>query len=358
MTPHQNTKRLDDWVAETPESISARLEGAKASQAQIRLTIGFMALISTMMLIASYNAYLSYDYGWTLDVVDRQLPTEKSVASVLTEQALRDWASSRIVQISLLGIRVSVDDAAVLGTLVLLILSLWLLLLARRENHTVGFLLRDTDSPRPAGNRGASTTRPTQNRPDMSFRGQRWLIFHTITSNSVFVTCDPSLSTIQSLNGRNPSKATSFGRFNGWLNKAGLGLVRSFFFYFPIIASLTVFSLDRLSYFLRDPFLPEGAAEGTHRPFYWVSLVVFVVCWFLLTVCCWRSNRYSWATESVVREYGGKLRGDLLQQKQTPRLVERRLNGDHAGRRRLNDDHADRRYKILVEPRGIEPLTS
>lgn len=314
MTPHQNIRRLNDWVAETPESIAARLEGAKASQSQIRLTIGVMAVISMMMLIASYNAYLSYDYGWTLDVVDRQLPTEKTVASVLTEQALKDWASSRIVQISLLGIRVSVDDAAVLGTLVLLVLSLWLLLLARRENHTIGFLLRDTDTPHPTGNRQASTTRTTQNRPNMNFGGERWLIFHTIISNSIFVTCDPSLSTIQSLNGRNPSKATSIGRFKGWLNKAGLGLVRSFFFFFPMIASLTVFSLDRLSYFLRDPFLPEGAAEGTNRPFYWVSLVVFVVCWFLLTVCCWRSNRYSRATESVLREYGGKLGVDLLQQ--------------------------------------------
>ena len=151
MTPHQNIRRLNDWVVETPESIAARLEGAKASQSQIRLTIGVMAVISMMMLIASYNAYLSYDYGWTLDVVDRQLPTEKTVASVLTEQALKDWASSRIVQISLLGIRVSVDDAAVLGTLVLLVLSLWLLLLARRENHTIGFLLRDTDTPHPTG---------------------------------------------------------------------------------------------------------------------------------------------------------------------------------------------------------------
>jgi hypothetical protein len=320
MTSHQNIKRLNDWVAETPESIAARLEGAKASQAQIRLTIGIMAVISTMMLIASYNAYLSYDYGWTLDVVDRQLPAEKTVAGVLTEQALRDWASSRIVESQLLGIRMSVDDAAVLGALVLLVLSLWLLLLARRENHTIGFLLRDTDSPDPTVNRDSSTMQTTENRPKMYFGGERWLIFHTIISNNLFVTCDPSLSTVQSLNGPTPLQATAIGRFKGWLNKVGFGLARSFFFFFPMIASFTVFSLERLSYFLRDPFLPEGAAEGTDRPFYWVSLIVFVVCWLLLTVCCWKSNRYSRATEKVLGEYGRKLRVDLLQQEQTSKL--------------------------------------
>ena len=78
MTPHQNMERLEDWVTETPESISARLEGAKASQAQIRFTMGVMAIISMMMLIASYNAYLSYDYNWIVGSNVRQLAAEKS----------------------------------------------------------------------------------------------------------------------------------------------------------------------------------------------------------------------------------------------------------------------------------------
>jgi len=161
-------ERLEDWVTETPESISARLEGAKASQAQIRFTMGVMAIISMMMLIASYNAYLSYDYNWILGSNERQLAAEQlqaegvsrpeannrklasaNVAQVLDEEALKHWAESRIVQISLLGIRVSIDDVAVLGSACLSVLSLWLVLVARRENHTIGLLLRDTDTPRP-----------------------------------------------------------------------------------------------------------------------------------------------------------------------------------------------------------------
>src|ERR1043166_7241615 len=176
MTPHQNIDRVQDWVAETPESITARLEGAKASQAQIRFTLGMMAVISMMMLIASYNAYLSYDYDWILHGDHMHGGNRQS--EILQEQALKDWASSRTILISLLGIRVSVDDAAVLGTSVLLILSAWLLLWARRENHTIGRLLRDTDTRRPDENKDPSVK--SRSRRQLFSSRERWLIFHTI----------------------------------------------------------------------------------------------------------------------------------------------------------------------------------
>ncbi len=57
-------RQLEDWIAETRESIVARLDGAREAQRQTRFTLGMMALISMMMLILSYNAYLSYDLGW------------------------------------------------------------------------------------------------------------------------------------------------------------------------------------------------------------------------------------------------------------------------------------------------------
>src|SRR5687768_5960246 len=60
--PHRS--RLEDWTAETPESINARLEGARAVQGQTRVTLGTMTVISMMMLIVTYNAYLSFDSGW------------------------------------------------------------------------------------------------------------------------------------------------------------------------------------------------------------------------------------------------------------------------------------------------------
>jgi hypothetical protein len=300
----RNMRRLDDWVAETPESITARLEGAKATQAQTRLTIGTMAVISVMMLIAAYNAYLSYDYDWILDLKTADFQGNTAWA-VLDTQALKDWASARTVQISFFGIRASVDDAAVLGSAVLLVLSLWLLLLSRRENHTIGFLLRDTDSPRPSG------VRSTDSKIDVHSGGERWLIFHTILANSLFVTCDPSLASVYSLEGPNPLNAVPESGLKGWLNKVGFGFLRGFFFLFPAVTCFIVFCLDRWSYFIPDPFAPDFAVPRIEA-FFWRSMVVFFVCWIPLVICCWRSSRYSKATEAVVREYGHKLRADLL----------------------------------------------
>jgi hypothetical protein len=311
MTIRGNMRRLDDWVAETPESITARLDGAKASQAQTRLTIGTMAVISVMMLIAAYNAYLSYDYGWILSLTPKDFANSNTSASaILDTQALKDWAAARTVQISFFGIRASVDDAAVLGSAVLLVLSLWLLLLARRENHTIGFLLRDTDTPRPSG------MRSTDSKTDVHSGGERWLIFHTILANSLFVTCDPSLTSVQSLEGPNPLKAAPENGVRGWLNKVGFGFLRGFFFLFPAVTCFIVFCLDRWSYFIADPFAPNFAVPEINA-FFWRSMVVFFVCWIPLVICCWRSSRYSKATEAVVREYGQKLRADLMWYQQT-----------------------------------------
>ena len=44
-------RQLEDWIAETRESIVARLDGAREAQRQTRFTLGMMALISMMMLI-------------------------------------------------------------------------------------------------------------------------------------------------------------------------------------------------------------------------------------------------------------------------------------------------------------------
>jgi hypothetical protein len=306
-------RHLDDWVAETPESIAARLEGAREAQRQTRFTLGIMAVISMMMLILSYNAYLSFDSRWILARMEKGIePVDKAstAADILTHQALQDWAAARNATIELLGIRVSVDDAPVLGTTSLFVLSLWLLLVTRRENHTVGALLRDTDTPlddeEPALGRGSLTASDDRS---VYSNGQRWLIFHTLVANSVFVTFDRSLSRINSLRGANSLLARNT---KGTLNRAALSFARDFFFWFPTAAAALVFALDRRSYFNPDPFAPGAAPPGTDAPLFFASAAVFVACFIPLLVCCHGSARYSRATDSVLREYGERLHADLL----------------------------------------------
>jgi len=88
------TGHLDDWVAETPESIAARLESARNSQAQARRTMGVMSIISMMMLVASYNAYLSYDSTWILELTRKQFDMccrRSRLYSEATGRVLREY---------------------------------------------------------------------------------------------------------------------------------------------------------------------------------------------------------------------------------------------------------------------------
>ena len=226
--------------------------------------------------------------------------------------------ASQSVTIALLGIRVSVDDAPVLGTSTLLVLSVWLLLLSRRENHTIGFLLRDTDTQRSARNRSDDESDGVLQRRRYE-SGQRWLIFHTIISNSLFVSFDGSMSRIQSLDGDTPLTVRSASGMTPRLSRAAFRVVRSFFFLFPVVACAIVFGLDRWSYFRADPFAADWHPLGTAGPFFWQSMIVFFVCWIPLVVCCGRSSQYSEATETVLHEYGDKLRADLWRQQQVSR---------------------------------------
>jgi hypothetical protein len=317
--------QLDDWIAETPESIAARLEGAREAQKQTRFTLGMMAIISMVMLILSYNAYLSFDSDWILDRTKEGIAPADSAstaADILTHRALEDWAASRNATIELLGIHVSVDDAPVLGTTSLFVFSLWLLLVTRRENHTVGSLLRDTDTslgPEASALRSGNLSVPGAR--DLYSNSQRWLIYHTIVANSLFVTFDRSLSRIKSLRESKSLLAKSAQGTKDALNRLALSFARDFFFWFPVAASAIVFYLDRRSYFQPDPFEPESLPPGAEAPFFLVSTAVFIACWIPLMICCLGSARNSKATDAVVREYGEKLRSDLLRRKSDPETL-------------------------------------
>lgn len=304
-------EHVADWTAETSQSITERLNGAHTAQSQTRLTLGVMAIVSVMMLITTYNAYFSYDYNWL--VAEKDVKVEPTtVAGILREQAFKDFAAARIVQVPFLGIRVSVDDAPVVGTAILLILSLWLLLVSRRENYTIGFLLRDTDSAQDdrAAQRSASAG-DAQTSVRSFTAEQRWRIFHSVLANSVLLTLNPGLARFRSLRQHGFTIAPRKLKLINTLNRWSFIGVRAFFFLFPVLTSVAVFVADRYSYFIPDPFEPHAAMPDFHLAFYRRSMWVYIVCWIPLTLCCWRSRQYLVATERILHEYAGRLRRDL-----------------------------------------------
>lgn len=314
-----NKNGSKDWVAESPASVAARLASGNASQAQTRVTLGWMAIISVMMLIACYNAYLSYDYQYILKIAGRDLGP-RTIPNALVEQAVKDWSTSRTIQIGLIGIRVSVDDAAVLGTAVLAVQSFWLVLVTRRENHTIGFLLRDTDASAQELRRESADGEVHPRRKEID--DQRWLIFQSISANSLFETPNASLMSVYSLEGGNPVNARGAG-IRARASTYGFRVLRTFFFVFPVITSLIVFTMDRVSYFMPDPFDVGGKGLGFEDPFFWPSLGTYLVLLLPLALCCRKASRFSRATEAVLREYGVKLMADLKSPVMREDLAER-----------------------------------
>jgi hypothetical protein len=83
----------------------------------------------------------------------------------IQKELLAAWVQNRMVTVSLLGIRVGVDDVPTLGAIAIIIATIWLYFSARRENCTIGLLLYD--------HRDAD-------------KSKQWLVFHAINSCSVF----------------------------------------------------------------------------------------------------------------------------------------------------------------------------
>jgi hypothetical protein len=120
-----------------PTILNARLQGI--NDAQKRAGVAFLALIlaSGAIIASLWNIYLSWDRQWA------ELPTKPATwaQEQLMAEQIRSWMQTNTVDVSLLGIRLSVSDVAVVGSIVLLMLSFYYCMCMRGVNHGVGSLL-------------------------------------------------------------------------------------------------------------------------------------------------------------------------------------------------------------------------
>ena len=91
------------------------------------------------ILAGLWNLYFSWDSYWAVP----GRPTNWGEELVAAQQ-IRSWVENNTVGVSLLGIRLSTSDAAITGTMFLLVLALYHCLCVRRENLEIGALLHDS----------------------------------------------------------------------------------------------------------------------------------------------------------------------------------------------------------------------
>lgn len=291
------------WEVETVQSLAARVEAARVCQQRTRWTLAVLGIISLTMMAASYNAYLSFDYEWALNEARHWKPEEKNnVRDILVEQGLRTWGDSRTVDLSLLGLRVSVDDAVVIGPVAMLFVSTWLFVSCRRENHVIGQLLLHVFRASESTLGAEETLRINQ---------RKWLVFQSVTSNSLLTNFNYSFEPISSLQGDDPASSSSshachcIGR---WILQ-GVDIV---FFALPLFACIFTFVLDRTGYVRESPYQPLQVPPGDslYSSFYPTS-VIGLTCMIALGAMCWQSLQYALATGRLLEECHQELRTSI-----------------------------------------------
>jgi Protein of unknown function (DUF2934) len=315
-------------TTETDESLNSRLAGATEAQKRSRFLLVIIGVACAAMCVAAYNACWSFDTEFTLESVAADPSTLNTPASnridprdftprtgptILREHAIRSWADNRFVSISLLGIRVSVDDAPIVGTFALVVISIWRLLAIRREHITIASLLRDT-------RRNGDVT--------VDLLRRQWRVFHGIVSESVFTTFEKSLTPISGLrihhktDGGRPKvvwRVLTVIMHFGWTKRVGLqrlvlNTFVQFVFWLPVLTSLFVFILDRLTYYQRSPFrdgIINPASGGNAVELFPLWRWWFWGCFFVLFFVTLLSFAYNRCTETTIREYHGELKNSL-----------------------------------------------
>jgi hypothetical protein len=260
--------REDDAV------LNSRIQATKEAQTRSRVAFFILTYATGAILAGLWNQYLSWERQWPFTASEPKNWGE----SQLIAQQIKSWVESQAVGISLLGLRVSVSDVAVLGSAALLVLAYYQCLCLRRENHEIGTLLRDTKAA-PAA--------------------VQHLVFAGIRSSMIFNTTSSNDAPFGSLEGESaPPKTIALFRRTS-----------DFLVYFPaLVIALIVASDVYFAIWYRSPWRnnpgPAWLQLNEALKIQLVATDVFaVVAGITVFYFCQLSAGYHKATRMITQEY-------------------------------------------------------
>jgi hypothetical protein len=254
--------------------IQVRVQGSTEAVKRARFAFLVSTVASLAIFITEWNAYLSWYRHFPL--AEAFPPNE--VTKEAFKDVLQQFVEGRVITASLLGIRVGVSDMAVLGSLTLLVCSIWLFFSIRRHNHSVGSLLRDA-----------------RNLPPVARR----LVYYGVSSSLVFTTVTAYDAAISSLaEDQSPHEAK--------LTRA----VVTFLFYLPAAVIALTIVADLLSVFVLKavfsfPHFPLGFRHSSlGRQIQFIAMELAAVGMGLPTfILCRRIIDFEQSTAAVLREF-------------------------------------------------------
>jgi hypothetical protein len=255
-----------------------RIEGAQEAIKRARTVFLILTIVSLSILITAWNAYFSWDRELALGMSNWAQNDE--VTELAQQRLIEGWVKNQTIDVSLLGIHISVSDIAPLGGLALFFLSIWFFFSARRENHTIALLLRDT-----------------KNEPDEV----RTSIFHSIISYLVFLTIRPTDDPIDDLEDKAPIRG----------HLVALRAIVGLLLFLPSFSIFVAIMCDVLSIFYFDAPFREG-----HKPLaqvmdisfgqwaVWAGIEGFAFALALGTLfLSWRALKFETATSRILKQY-------------------------------------------------------
>ena len=263
--------------------MDSRLEAITEAQNRARLAFFLSTLAAGIILLALWNTYLSWDRQWAYE---QNKPTAWGQEQLLIQQ-IKAWMDNQLVGIPLLGVRLSASDAALVGTLVLLVFSYYYCMCMRRENHEIGSLLLDVNN---------------------SNREVRWRVFYRVRSFMVFNTITKNDAPFDSLSNPEPQgKRILFSRAALWVLA-----------YLPVLAVLLILLSDiYYSWIYVSPYERNvGARWNTLETTFRVQLVLTDA--FALTfgiaiwIFCSRAMSFHKATGQITEQFFRRLKPTKL----------------------------------------------
>ncbi len=270
--------------------IRLRVDATKEAQRRSRLAFLVAVVVSLGIIIVCWNSYLSWYRVMAVEfVTDPAVPEVWEKNPVLEHHhrsLLNEWIASRTISVPLLGIRIGIADANILGGFSLLVISLWFFYSMRRENHLVGELLQDTKEA------------PAETRD---------YIFHGISAYLVFTSLSDIDYPFMDLKGHVP-------------RSKGLVVARPalrFLVYLPAVAIGMVILMDILSLgVLPSPFRlnPDSPLSKNLGAGEWVQAMVMLFIAFGFFIITWmfssHSSRYERSTAKILNQYSKLPRPD------------------------------------------------
>lgn len=119
------------------KTIELRLNGIKEAAQRSRFVFIIMSIVSSVLIITLWNTSLS----WDRDIV---YASQHSTNPLYTALA-NEWIKGQVVPVGIFGlsIRVSVSDLSVIGSICMVIITMWYFYSQRRENRAIVTLLQD-----------------------------------------------------------------------------------------------------------------------------------------------------------------------------------------------------------------------